>query len=276
MKISIIIPAYNEAMRIFPTLFSYNKYFLEKYNTDFEIIVVLNGCKDNTKEIVKEFQKQAKNVFLIDIPQPIGKGGAIAQGLEIARGDLICYTDADGSTRSEILDKLIIFLAENLEFACAIGSRNVAGAVVKNKPRIRNLLSKGFNFWTNLLFNLGIQDTQCGAKVIRKTIVHKIIPNLQISNMAFDVNFLVEIKRINSKIKEIPIEWEDNLDSKVGNKLKTSTVMGLSVFRLWFMYSPFKKLYFLFRPFSYFLWKILLTQQERKYRKIDIKYHTLE
>jgi glycosyltransferase involved in cell wall biosynthesis len=273
MKISIIIPAYNEEQRIAPTLQSYVNYFQTKYKSDFEIIVVLNGCRDNTKDVVENFQKKFKNIVLIDIKQPIGKGGAIAQGLAISRGELIAYTDADGSTRSEVLDRIITVLEITPSLDCVIGSRNIPGSVVQNKTATRNVLTSGFNFGVNFLFQLGIKDTQCGAKVIRKSLAKKIIPNLEISNMAFDVNFLVDIKRCGGKILEVPIEWEDNLESKVGNKTKTSLVMALSVFRLWFMYSPFKGLYFILKPFSDLLWKLLLNDTERKYRKIDIQYH---
>jgi glycosyltransferase involved in cell wall biosynthesis len=273
MKISIIIPAYNEEKRILPTLQSYCYYFKSKYKSSFEIIVVLNGCRDNTKKVVEDFKKNNPNVVLINIAQPVGKGGAVAQGLSVAKGDFIAYTDADGSTRSEVLDRIITVLEITPSLDCVIGSRNIAGSVVKNKSTTRNILTSGFNFGVNFLFQLDIKDTQCGAKVVRKNLAKKIIPNLEISNMAFDVNFLVDIKRVGGQILEVPIEWEDNLDSKVGNKTKTSVVMALSVLRLWFMYSPFRIFYFLLKPFSDLLWTLLLNETERKYRKIDIEYH---
>lgn len=258
MLLSIIIPAYNEADRILPTLTTYQQYFSNRYPNNYEILVILNGCKDNTLEIVEDFQTLHPNsIKFEDIKKPIGKGGAISEGFRLAEGDLISYTDADGSTRPEILDRLVQILELIPTIECVLGSRNVPGSVVKDKTFSREVLSFGFNSFVNFLFNLNIKDTQCGAKIARRKIVRKIIPNLSISNMAFDVNFLVDLKKAGGDVLEIPIEWEDNLDSKVKNKIKTSVSMALSICRLRLLYSPLKPIYPIIKPFSRFLHKFL-------------------
>jgi dolichol-phosphate mannosyltransferase len=258
MLLSIVIPAYNEENRILPTLETYQKYFSQNYTGNYEIIVVLNGCKDKTLQIVQRFSEQnPKNIKHLNFGEAIGKGGAIKEGFVLATGTLIGYTDADGSTRPEILDRLIKILGAIPTIECVLGSRNIPGSVIKDKTFSREILSFGFNFLVNFLFNLKVRDTQCGAKIARKEIVKKIIPTLSISNMAFDINFLVDIKKNGGDILEIPIEWEDNLDSKIKNKFKTSLGMALSVLRLRFLYSPLKIFYPFLKPLSDFTHKFL-------------------
>ena len=92
--LSIIIPAYNEENRIKPTLQAYLDFFKDK---DIEIIVIMNGCTDNTLEVVRSLNSPKINY--INIPEAIGKGGAIIEGFKIAKGNLISYVDADNSTK---------------------------------------------------------------------------------------------------------------------------------------------------------------------------------
>src|SRR3989344_2149339 len=96
-KLSIIIPAYNEEKRISRTLEYYISFFSRNIK-DFEIIVVLNGCKDHTLAIVKKFINKNKNVKYLDFKEAIGKGAAIVEGFKKARGDLVGFIDADMAT----------------------------------------------------------------------------------------------------------------------------------------------------------------------------------
>jgi hypothetical protein len=128
-------------------------------------------------------------------------------------------------------------------------------------------MSWGFNTGVNLLFNLGIKDTQCGAKVFRKNLIAKILPSLTISNMAFDVNFLVDTKRVGAKILEMPIEWEDDDGSTIKNNVASSVAMALSVLRLRIMYSPLKDLYPVLEPIGVLLLNILIPG--KRVKKID-------
>src|SRR3989344_4067768 len=100
MKYSIIIPAYNEEKRIGVTLDDYCSYFSKFPKGEVEIIVVLNGCVDNTLMVVKEYAKKYAVLRYVDIKEAIRKGGAVIEGFKIAKGDLIGYADADGATRA--------------------------------------------------------------------------------------------------------------------------------------------------------------------------------
>ncbi len=256
--ITIIIPAYNEEQRIGATLEKYLSYYTQQYQDNYEILVVLNGCKDKTEEIVASYHKSHSNLKYLVFNEAIGKGGAIKEGLKVAKGELVGFTDADSSTRPEILHRLFAILELVPSVDCVVGSRRMAGSIVTGKTFKREVLSWGFNSLVNLLFNLGIKDTQCGAKVIRKHLIPSILPNLSVSNMAFDVNFLVDTKRLKAKILEIPIEWEDDERSTIKSPFKTSTAMAFSIIRLKIMYSPLKVIYPILEPIGRFLLKILV------------------
>jgi glycosyltransferase involved in cell wall biosynthesis len=255
--ISIIIPAYNEERRIGNTLKQYLKYYNEHYLNNYEILVILNGCKDKTEDKVKSFQTDNPSLKYHVFQDPIGKGGAIKEGLKLATGDLVGFTDADNSTRPEILHRLFAIIDLVPSVDCAVGSRRLKGSIVKKKTKKREFVSFGFNLGVNALFGLGIRDTQCGAKVIRRKFISELLPKLTVSNMAFDVNFLVDIKSIGGKILEIPIEWEDTEDSTIKKPFKTSVAMAFSVLRLRVVYSPFKIFMPVLEPIGRLLLRIL-------------------
>jgi glycosyltransferase involved in cell wall biosynthesis len=256
-SISIIIPAYNEQDRIGTTLEAYGKYFTEHYPEQYEIVVVLNGCKDNTLEVVTTYQKQFPAISILNYPEAIGKGGAIKHGLEHAKGDIVGFTDADGSTRPEILHRLFAVLELTPSLDCIVGSRKVAGAIVEKTSMLRKIMSWGFNICVNMYFQTGLKDTQCGAKVVRKSLVKKILPNLLLSDMSFDVNFIVDVQRAGGKILEMPIEWEDKAGSKVNN-IKTSALMFMSITRLKILYSPLRVVYPYIKPLSKWIYNKMI------------------
>jgi glycosyltransferase involved in cell wall biosynthesis len=239
--ISIIIPAYNEEKRIEKTLINYTGYFDKEYSGKYELLIILNGCRDRTEEVVKKYSQVNSRVNYVDIQEAVGKGGAIKEGLKIAGGSLIGYTDADGSTSPEMMHRLFGVLSFIDSVDSVIGSRNIPGSIVTGKNWRRKVMSYSFNFLVNFLFNLNIADTQCGAKVIRRHIVTKILPNLTISNMAFDVNFLVDVRSVGGVILEIPIDWSDDTDSTIKSPIKTSLAMAVEVVKLRFKYWFLKK-----------------------------------
>lgn len=260
-RLTIIIPAYNEERRIGPTLQAYAQYYDAHYAGQYDILVVLNGCRDNTEDVVKAAAAQYASIQYLNFSAPIGKGGAIIEGLKVANGELVAYTDADNSTRPEVLDELCTTLAHTPELDCVIGSRYMKESVVEKREFKRELVSMLGHFVVQIYFHLGIRDTQCGAKVVRRQMIPKILPYLSISNMAFDVNFLVDIKRAGGRILEQPIAWEDNQDSTITSPLKTSIAVFLSLTRLRIMYSPLKILYPVLKPISDMLHRLLTSSK---------------
>jgi glycosyltransferase involved in cell wall biosynthesis len=267
-EISIIVPAYNEEQRLGKMLERYQNYFEPIYGQKFEILVILNGCKDNTEGIAQKYSEKYSTIKYSNFSDPIGKGGAIAEGYKIAAAKLVAYSDADGSAGPEMIEKLFQVLRDRPEVACAIGSRNLPESQTQGRTGFRKILTRGFNLTVNTLFGLNLRDTQCGAKALRHETMQAVLPHLSISNLSFDVNLLFEVKRTGGKIEEVPIVWTDDHDSTIKKPIKTSLIMFLSVLRLRAFYSPLKKIYWLIHPFSELAWKILLTEKEREYRRI--------
>ena len=240
----LLIPAYNEEARIEPVLRNYADFFGRNYSGKFQMVVVLNGCRDNTLAVVARVAQDFPAVGWLDFPAPIGKGGALIEGLKLAgHADLIGYVDADGATPPHAFLDLV---KKTGAADCVIGSRWLPGAVIhQSQTGNRQFASRVFHFIVQTLFWLNIRDTQCGAKVMKREAAEKIHSNLLIADMAFDINLLVALKRAGFKILEVPTEWTDQIGSKVA-LTHTSLTMLLSVIRIRLIYWPW--LYILLRP----------------------------
>jgi len=254
----LLIPAYNEEERIEPTLREYAQFFRQHYSGKFQLVVVLNGCRDNTLGVVTRVAADFPEISALNFPDPIGKGGALIEGLKLApHADLIGYVDADGATGPKAFHELVHLTAQA---DCVIGSRWLPGAVLhQSQTRLRRLFSRVFNAIVRLLFwSLNIQDTQCPAKVMRRGAVEKVHSNLTIADLAFDVNLLYALKRHGFRILEVPTEWTDKIGSKVTQSLfRNSLVMFLSVVRVWLIYSPFYRWLRPLRPLENWIYRKL-------------------
>ena len=242
----LLIPAYNEEERIEPVLREYAEYFRQQYPGEFQLVVVLNGCVDDTMGVVKRVAAEHSTVSWLEFPAPIGKGGALIEGLKLAPlADLIGYVDADGATAPKAFYELVM-LWDKAD--CVIGSRWLPGAVLhQQQSGRRQFASRAFHAIVQTLFGLNVKDTQCGAKVMRREVVEKIHSSLRIADMAFDINLLYAIKRAGYRVLEVPTEWTDKMGSKVVLG-RTSLTMLLSVLRLRLVHSPFYPLLKPLRP----------------------------
>jgi glycosyltransferase involved in cell wall biosynthesis len=250
----LLIPAYNEEDRIGPVLREYARCLRERYHGPFEIMVVLNGCRDNTLGVVQEVASENPEIRFLNFPAPIGKGGALIEGLKLApTADLVGYVDADGATAPDAFLKLVHLAAQA---DCVIGSRWLPGSVLhQSQTHLRRFASRVFHAIVQLLFRMRLQDTQCPAKVLRRSAVEKVHAALNIADLAFDVNLLYVLKRAGFRILEVPIEWTDKMGSQVTRSLfRSSLVMFLSVVRLRLIYSPFRPWLTTFRPIEVWLY----------------------
>ena len=255
----LLIPAYNEERRIEPVLRDYGRYFQEHYGGRFQLVVVLNGCRDNTRGVVERVARDFPAVSLLDFPEPIGKGGALIEGLKLAaRAEAIGYVDADGATPPRAFHDLVKHLGEA---DCVIGSRWLPGAVLHQaQSSKRQFASRVFHAIVQGLFWMNIRDTQCGAKVLRREAVEKVHANLRIADMAFDINLLYSLKRAGCRTLEVPTEWTDQMGSKV-TLFRTSLTMFLSALRIRLIYSPFYKWLRPLNPLEAWVYKKLRAPQ---------------
>src|SRR5882672_4845205 len=109
----LLIPAYNEEARIEPVLREYGLYFRDNFKGRFELVVVLNGCRDNTRGVVELVAREFPSISLLDFPAPIGKGGALIEGLKLAtKAEIIGYVDADGASPPHAVVDLVKRIGE--------------------------------------------------------------------------------------------------------------------------------------------------------------------
>ena len=260
----LLVPAYNEEERIGPTLREFAAYFRDHYRGPFKLIVVLNGCRDNTLGVVRDVAKEYFWVGALEFKEPIGKGGALIEGLQLAPlADLIGYVDADGATSPEAYIKLVRLCTDT---DCVIGSRWLPGAKLhQSQPWLRRFVSRCFHAIVEALFHMRIKDTQCPAKVIKRPAIEKVLPRLSAADLAFDVNLLYSLKRAGFSVKEVPTEWTDKAGSKVTKTLfRSSLTMFLSVVRLRLIYSRFYKRLTWLRPVEAWLFMKLRAPSPRR------------
>ncbi len=229
MKLSVIIPAYNEEKRLPKTLQSIYEY-LKQQGYEYEIIVVSDGSKDKTAQVVEELKLQITNLKLIDRKKNRGKGYTVKEGMLNAQGDYRLFMDADNSTTIDQVEKMWPWFEKGYDIV--IGSRDVKGAILDPpQPFYRRLVGEFFKYVRMIICDLWhLKDTQCGFKCFKKEVVETIFPKLRIERFAFDVEILLLAKMHGFKIKEIPVLWRNDPESKV--KLKSAIKMGLDLFKI--------------------------------------------
>jgi len=204
-NIRIVIPAFNESIRIAPTLAEYCSHFGSRAT----VLVVANGCTDQTGHVVRRAQNGFENLQLIEVPTKIGKGGAIRVGLATGEEEFVGFVDADGSTSAGEFERLYT-IARQSRAEAVIGSRWLRGARVEpRQPLLRRFASRGFNHIVRALFSLDFQDTQCGAKIFQRKALRSILPDLELCDFAADIELLWRLNRAGSSIIEIPTVWAD-------------------------------------------------------------------
>ena len=226
--LSVVIPACNEEKTIEKTIGDLVIFF-KKEGIDYEIVVVEDGSKDKTAEVVKKISKKNPNIRLIHHKKRLGKGKAVRIGFKKAKGNLLLTYDADASMPPTEIKKLLRAIEKR---ACiVVGSRYIKGARIKEN-KIRLIFSRIFNFLFRLLF-FNVQDTQSGYKLINAPAMKLILPHLKSDGFEWDVEFLKIAKEKGVYIKEIPIVWIQRGVSKV-NPISDGIKMFISLFKLRF------------------------------------------
>jgi dolichyl-phosphate beta-glucosyltransferase len=213
MKLSVIIPAYNEAQRISPTLERVSGY-LGAGTHDVELLVVDDGSADETPALVREWSARQPMIRLLRNGVNMGKGASVRNGILASVGEQVLISDADLSTPIEEIEKLRAALHEGYDVA--IGSRGLRGAdIALRQPWYREYMGKTFNLLVKLLLFRGIEDTQCGFKLLRREAARNIFSRCRVRGFGFDVEALFLARKMGYRIKEVPIRWENSPASKV-------------------------------------------------------------
>ncbi len=222
MKLSIIIPAYNEERSIKRIIQNTHKILLDFFDKpeEFEIVVMNDGSKDNTLTYCEESQKEIKNLSIFSNPINFGKTLNLIRGFDIAKGDYVGFIDADYQYDPIDIPKLFEKTKEGYDIVC--GNRSL-----RKDSIYRKFLSFGFNSFNRYFFGIKVHDVNCGLKIIKKTSLPKIQIKYLRAKWFIDTEFLVRAYEKKLKITELPINHYDRLEgvSKVsGVKLALETV----------------------------------------------------
>src|SRR5271154_6066042 len=205
MTYSFIIPAYNESVRLRPTLHALLRHAQEQ-NWDVEILVVNDGSSDDTAQIVREYGRSHPQVLLVENPGNRGKGYSVRNGMLHARGDICLFTDADLSSPISEAQKLFDAIAAGADIA--IGSRWLRTELqTERQPLYRQLFGRIFNLALRIILGLNFADTQCGFKAFRREAAQVIFPHQKIERWGFDPEILFLARRGGLRVKEVPVLW---------------------------------------------------------------------
>lgn len=209
--LSIIIPAHNEEQRLPPSLEQIDT-FLESQPFDAEVLIVENGSSDRTLEVAESFHETHPYVRVVQV-HTRGKGLAVQAGMLAARGEYRFICDADLSMR---IEDLVYFLPpESDGYDIIIASREGKGAKRVDEPEYRHFMGRVNNWIIKLFAVRGFEDTQCGFKMFRREAAEDLFSVQQMSGIGFDVEIIFIAKKRGYRIREVPITWYFDPDSRI-------------------------------------------------------------
>jgi len=226
---SIIIPAFNENERLAASIPKVQRYVRES-GLNAEIIVVNDGSRDSTAEVVRSFAATDSSICLLENPGNRGKGYSVRNGMLHARGAIALFTDADLSSPITEADKLFAAIAEGADVA--IGSRWLQRELqTERQPFLRQMFGRFFNLGLRLVLGLKYKDTQCGFKAFNRQAIETIFTRQQIERWGFDPELLFLADKFGLRTAEVPVEWAHDHRSKI-NPLRDGLKMGTEMLKV--------------------------------------------
>lgn len=210
---SIIVPAYNESQRISASLDKVLA-FSTAQQWNVEILVVNDGSRDDTADLVRRYASQHREVRLLENPGNRGKGYSVRNGMLNAQGDILLFTDADLSSPIAEATKLIAALRNGADVA--IGSRWLKAELqTERQPVYRQLFGRIFNLLLRLILGLNFKDTQCGFKAFTRTAAAELFHRQRIERWGFDPELLFLARKLGLRVDEVPVQWAHDDRSKI-------------------------------------------------------------
>ncbi len=209
--LSVVIPAYNEERRIIPTIGAIAAH-VSGMGWPWELLVVDDGSTDRTVECVEALG--LVNLRVLKARRNQGKGRAVQRGVLAARGRYILFADADNSTPIEEMGKLLKKLVAE-GYDVAVGSRAAAGAEEAHRTLVRRVVSAGLRWLVKHVFQIGVQDTQCGFKMYTREAAQRLHGVQTMQGFSFDLEILYLAFKFGFRVAEVPVEWIDAPGSKV-------------------------------------------------------------
>lgn len=229
-SLSVIIPAYNEEDRLPRTLAMIHDW-LRAGGWDFEILAVDDGSLDRTSAAVQTVAADRSGIRVLRYPVNHGKGFAVRAGMLAATRPAALFLDADHAAPISELDRLWPQLEEGCDVV--IGSRSIQGADIRRpQPLHRRIMGRAFHGVVSLAGLREIRDTQCGFKLFTAAAARSLFGALRTLGFAFDVEILLRARRLGLKVRELPIQWSDDVRSRV-SPVRDSARMLLDVLGIW-------------------------------------------
>lgn len=227
IRLSVIIPAFNESRRLPQFLRDCREYLEACFPSGWEIWVVDDGSSDDTSRVAAAFIGES---FVIKLRPNQGKGAAVRAGMLKANGELRLFADADGATSIAEERRLREAIEAGADIAIgsrmgegtrnfvAVGSRNSLQTQTSPQWKVRphrHYIGRTFSFVIKSLVGLNYRDTQCGFKMFRRATVTPIFGEMQTNRFAFDVEVLVRAQKLEYRVAEVPVSWSEKPGSKV-------------------------------------------------------------
>jgi glycosyltransferase involved in cell wall biosynthesis len=225
-ELSIVIPSYNEELRLPATLSSIAAYTRSSQRA-IEVIVVDDGSRDNTVAVAEQFRSEIPTLRVVSNDKNRGKGFSVRHGMQVARGDIVLFTDADLSAPIEEVEKLLPAMNTN---QVAIGSRAMdRSQITVHESPFREFAGIVFNKIVRLILWLPFVDTQCGFKAFRRVPCKIIFEQQTINRFGFDPELLYLARHHGLHAVEISVRWGHSPATKV-SMMRDSLQMFIDVF----------------------------------------------
>jgi glycosyltransferase involved in cell wall biosynthesis len=205
-EISIVLPAYNEALRIEKCILEVEQ-AVSSFSSSYELIVAEDGSTDGTYAIVAELSRSNPRLSMLHSPVRLGKGKAIRRALNSAEGEVIVFMDVDLATSLDYLQQ-IVSLARTYQ-GMAIGSRHVKGAKVQRRIS-RTVSSLIYNLFVRILFLDGVRDHQCGFKAMNRGVADVLLGKIKSDGFFFDTEMILWCRKLSLTVVEVGVEWSEN------------------------------------------------------------------
>jgi glycosyltransferase involved in cell wall biosynthesis len=227
--ISIVLPAYNEALRIEKCLREVER-AVSSFSSSYDIIVAEDGSTDDTHCIVARLSESNPRLSLLHSLVRLGKGKAIKNALRSAKGDVIVFMDVDLSANLNALPHIVQLAKEHR--GIAIGSRHVKGSRVQ-RPFTRTVFSLTYNLFARMLFLDGIRDHQCGFKAMSYEVAEVVRDQAKSDGFFLDTEIILRCKKLGFPVVEVGVEWTENKkrSESVIKPFRDATKMGINLLR---------------------------------------------
>ncbi len=214
MRLSVVIPAWNEEQRLPRTLDQALAWLDAHLPRDFELIVVDDGSRDRTAALAGEVAARRGDVRVLRQPENRGKGAAVRRGMLEARGDIRLFMDADHSTHIREVEKAFAVIGAGADVVIA-SRQHPESEIPVRQSWLRERMGQGFNLLMRMMVGIDLPDTQCGFKAFTSAAAEAVFPHQRIEGFGFDVELLYLAQRLGFSVVEMPVRWVNDARSSV-------------------------------------------------------------